>query len=132
MPGERVLHTPAGKCPVKLNDTSIEEVTGWANLVIEHGRQNSLVYLPSALIYFSQQFYSIFTPEYKIVKEHIENVFGFNSNEQVFNFNKKDLESPNKTPEKSIEKIKPSEEAEKINNSVEPAKKRRGRPPKNK
>lgn len=146
MAGERVLHTPAGSCPVKLEGTSLEEVRDWSNLVVQHGKQNNLVYLPSALIYFSQQFYSIFTPEYKEVKSHIEEIFSVNKNlenlfveEQRSNIEKQKEE---KLMEKKLKEEKASEQINNLPNletgNLTPVeqevtiKRKRGRPPKNK
>lgn len=160
MAGERVLHTPAGTCPVKLEGSSLEEVRDWSNLVVEHGRQKNLIYLPSALLYFSQQFYSIFTPEYKEIKAHLEEIFNINKNqedlfieEQKSNIKKQEeqklIEKNLREEERAAKQIQSAASKEKqefprlasIQNTENAAhdtekpvvlKKKRGRPPKNK
>lgn len=135
MAGQRVLYIPAGRCPVKLDGTSLEEVTDWSNRVVEHGKQNNLVYLPSALVYFAQQFYNIFTEEYKVVKNNIEQIFNFNNisleNEQIKQSEAR-LNFINEEKEKN--KAKESSELREVDNDGQtisvPIKKKRGRPPK--
>lgn len=63
----RVIHAPAGKCPFKLNGTKENEVLEWAESVLGHGQQNDVMYTTGALNYYAQQFYNIFSDEYKIV-----------------------------------------------------------------
>lgn len=114
----RVVHTPAGPCPIKLKETDYDSVLEWAQLVMENGRANNLNYLPSALVFFAQQFYNIFTEDYKTVKNHLINIFQISLNEELIN---------------KINQDRINEEAEKRNNSnqeVDATKKRRGRPPK--
>ena len=67
---------PAGKCPAKLKGTSCEEVTEWAEEVFSAGRNNNLIYLPSAIAFFAQQFYNFSSPEYKTVCDHLINRYG--------------------------------------------------------
>lgn len=63
----RVVAIPAGKCPVKLQSAKKEDVVEWAEEVYSIGLRNNLNYLPSAFIFFSQQFFNIFSEEYKDV-----------------------------------------------------------------
>lgn len=92
--GVRVIYTPAGNCPVKLKGTDYGDVLEWSNLLMESGREKGLNYLPSAILFFSQQFYRIQTKEYNIVKEHIANIFGSNPSLEVESLgSKKDLEN---------------------------------------
>lgn len=71
----RIVYTPAGKCPIKLEGFDYDTVLEWSNLIIEHGKANNLNYLPPALLFFAQQFYRAFTPEYLEIKEHLNNIF---------------------------------------------------------
>lgn len=113
----RVVHTPAGSCPVKLKETDYDSVLEWAQLVMENGRANNLNYLPSALVFFAQQFYNIFTEDYKIVKNHLINIFQIPLNEDLIN---------------KINQDKINKELEKKDNKQEAdsTKKKKGRPPK--
>jgi hypothetical protein len=116
--GVRVIHTPAGACPVKLTGTEYEVVEKWANNVMEQGIINHLNYLPSALIFFAQQFYRVFGPEHNLVKQHIENIFSVSK-------------SAVETLEAEIKEIKENIETEKNKESTEENKpKKRGRPKK--
>lgn len=63
----RVVAIPAGKCPVKLQSTKKEDVIEWAEEVYSIGLRNNLNYLPSAVIFFAQQFFNIFSEEYRDV-----------------------------------------------------------------
>lgn len=63
----RVVAIPAGKCPVKLQSAKKEDVVEWAEEVYSIGLRNNLNYLPSAFIFFAQQFFNIFSEEYKDV-----------------------------------------------------------------
>ena len=109
-----IIAIPSGKCPVKLKGSEYEDVIGWAEEVISIGRSNSSNYLPSALIFFAQQFFNIFSEEYKSVRNHIENHYGTAGN--VYDV----IEKVNSAPviQKSVDE----------NGDV--VKKRRGRPPK--
>jgi hypothetical protein len=71
-----VIAYPAGKCPAKLKGTSYEEVTEWAEEIFSEGRNNNLIYLPSAIAFFAQQFYRIFTPEYRVICNHLISKYG--------------------------------------------------------
>lgn len=75
----RIIAIPAGKCPVKLNSTEKQDVIDWAEDVYSVGVREDLTYLPSALIFFAQQFYSIFTEEYKTVCNHLNSTYNTNN-----------------------------------------------------
>lgn len=109
-----VIAIPAGKCVVKLKSTEYDDVVAWAEEVISVGRSNSVTYLPSALIFYAQQFFNIFSDEYKLVREHIIARYGNAGN--VCDV----IDKVNSTP--LIQK--PTDE------DGNPLKKRRGRPPK--
>lgn len=68
----RVVLTPAGPCPVKLDGTDAHTVQEWAEKVVHSGHLKANAhYGPSALRYFAREFYDIFSPEYGEVCEHI-------------------------------------------------------------
>jgi hypothetical protein len=112
----RVVHTPAGSCPIKLKSTEYDNVFEWAQLVMDHGKANNLNYLPSALVFFAQQFFNIFTDDYKTVKNHLINIFQMSLSEDLIVKINQD---------KINELAKPTSE-----NKDEPIKKKRGRKPK--
>ena len=62
--GVRVIHTPAGICPIKLYGTSFEEVSEWANKVMVAGAEKNLRYLPPALKYFLRHSFELFSEEW--------------------------------------------------------------------
>jgi len=109
-----VIAIPAGKCPVKLKTTEHNDVIEWAEEVISVGRTNNVTYLPEALVFFAQQFFNIFSEDYKKVKEIICSYY--NSGDEIKNLITKFNSAP------IVEK--PTEDGQ--------VKKRRGRPPKNK
>lgn len=111
-----VIAIPAGKCPVKLKSSEYDAVIEWAEDIISVGRGNTTTYLPSALIFFAQQFFSIFSNEYKTVSKHIEDRYGKAGN--VFEV----VERVNANP------ILPKPPT--VDEDGNPLKKRRGRPPK--
>jgi hypothetical protein len=71
----RIIAIPAGECPVKLRSTTLEEVTVWCEEVVSCGKANNLSYLPSALMFFAQQYFDIFSEDYKLVCENIKSIF---------------------------------------------------------
>jgi hypothetical protein len=77
----RVVAIPAGKCPVKLQSTKKEDVVEWAEEVISTGFKSNINYLPSSLIFFAQQFFNIFTDDYKTVCNHINLAYNTDSKE---------------------------------------------------
>jgi hypothetical protein len=78
-----IIAIPAGKCPAKLESTEREDVIEWAEKVYSIGLKNNINYLPSAIVFFAQQFFSIFTEDYKIVCNHINSAYN-NNNEVKF------------------------------------------------
>lgn len=110
-----VIAIPAGKCPVKLKNYDYDEVIGWCEEVLSVGRNKSITYLPSALIFFAQQFFNISSKEYKTVVDHIQGHYGTAGN--VFEV----IERVENNP------IVPKQTLDENGNLI---KKRRGRPPK--
>lgn len=113
-----IIAIPAGKCPVKLKSIENNDVIEWAEEVISVGRSKNVTYLPEALVFFAQQFFNIFSEDYKKVKEII--CLYYNSGGEVTNI---------------INKVNAASVADKMQQTTEdgqPTKKRRGRPPKNK
>lgn len=101
----RIVYTPAGKCPIKLEGYDYETVLDWSNLIIENGKANNLSYLPSALLFFAQQFYRAFTPEYLEVKKHLNNIFLIpDKDESIENLTIKKEENQNIQSQKIVEK----------------------------
>ena len=74
---KRLLYicTPAGKCPVKLEGTELEDVEEWAVKVRAKGLENTRFYMVRALMYYVRDFYAIFSEEYPIVCDHLKTVF---------------------------------------------------------
>lgn len=67
----RIIHTPAGKCPFELKGISEEEVLDWAEKLMTQAQRNDSVYSTGALNYFAQQFYNLFSKEYKTISSII-------------------------------------------------------------
>lgn len=129
----RIVHTPAGSCPIKLKSTEYESVFEWTQLVMDHGRTNNLNYLPSALVFFAQQFFNIFTEDYKIVKNHLGNIFQISSNDELISKINQDKIDKDKINQDKINQDKIDKDkidANPLENSNEPTKKRMGRPSK--
>ena len=70
------ISTPAGKCPANLVDTDYETVKEWAGKILRHGEAKNVVYSARALRYWARQFYDIFSEEYKLVSQHVNEIFG--------------------------------------------------------
>lgn len=124
----RIVAIPAGKCPIKLNSTEFEEVVEWCEKVTNHGNENNLNYLPSALRFFAQQFFSIFSDDYKIVCNHINNAYHVDK--------KNEQDKMNEMIEKTIDekRILDKEKRDRLDGKITPVieenKKKRGRPKK--
>ena len=119
-----IVAIPAGKCPVKLTSTERSDVIEWAEDVCSFGIKNNINYLPSALVFFAQQFFSIFGEEYKLVCNHINAAY-----------NNQDGIKMNEIIDKVFldKKVADKEKQDRIDDPdsfVPPPKKRRGRPPK--
>ena len=150
-----VIAIPAGKCPVKLESTEYEQVISWCVEVHAIGVKNNVNYLPSALIFFAQQFFDIFGEDYKKVKNHINKAYdcddGSKVQEYIFkaNFEKQEADKQKaermevaRKAEQQAEIRKAQEKLEKLENPIqtivekpvekqpEQPKKKRGRPPK--
>jgi hypothetical protein len=52
----RSVDTPAGACPVKLNELTPDAVRVWGGLVVAAGCKGGLIYSPNALRYFMREF----------------------------------------------------------------------------
>ena len=74
--GTKVLAIPAGKCEFKLKSHDKENVINWAEEILSEGRIKNINYLPSALVFYSQQFYKPFSKEYREIKEIIYEHYG--------------------------------------------------------
>lgn len=119
-----VISYPAGKCPVKLKGTSYDEVIGWAEEIFCVGRNNNIIYLPSAIAFFAQQFYRMGTSEYKIVCDYLIEQYGSINyyEEEIHKFANKPIlnnivndEKPKRRGRKSKEEKERLERIEKIN-----------------
>jgi hypothetical protein len=147
-----IIAIPAGKCPSKLESTEYEQVISWCVEVHAIGIKNNVNYLPSALVFFAQQFFDIFGEEYKTVKNHINKAYnaGDDGKLQEFitkaNYEKLEIEkqkaermeAARKLEEqvairKAQEKLERPAFIEKTpDKPIEQLKKKRGRPPKRK
>lgn len=78
-----IIAIPAGKCPAKLESTQYEDVIEWAEKVYSIGLKNNVNYLPSAVTFFAQQFFSVFSEDYKTVCNHINSAYNNNGSENV-------------------------------------------------
>lgn len=72
----RVVAYPAGKCSCILKASDYESVSDWAEQILAEGRVQNIVYLPSAILFFAQQFFSIFSPEFQEIKNHLIERYG--------------------------------------------------------
>lgn len=102
----RVVATPAGKCPVKLESTKKEDVIDWAEEIYSIGLANNIHYLPSCFKFFAQQFFNVFSQEYKDVCNIISS--SYNTGETEFRelINKLSLEKRILDKEKADRKQK--------------------------
>ena len=55
-------------------DTDYETVEEWAEKIIRHGEAKNVVYAVSALKYWSRQFYDVFSEEYKLIAQHLNEI----------------------------------------------------------
>lgn len=106
----RIVAIPAGKCPIKLIDSDYESVIEWTKEVHSHGISNNLNYLPSAFSFFAQQFFNIFTEEYKSVCNHINLAYNVDNSQFCELLNRVSVEDK----QNKIDKKKKREEAEKL------------------
>lgn len=63
------VYTPAGDCPFKLKDAEPENVLDWARRIQEWYAERGNRITKSGILYYSREFFDIFTPEYKAIKE---------------------------------------------------------------
>lgn len=147
-----IIAIPAGKCPSKLESTEYEQVISWCVEVHAIGIKNNVNYLPSALIFFAQQFFDIFGEEYKMVRNHIDKAYNTADDGKLqefiarANYEKQEVE---KQKSERMEAAKKLEEQAAIRKAqeklerpafvektpdepIEQLKKKRGRPPKRK
>lgn len=102
----RVIATPAGKCPVKLQSTKKEDVLDWAEEIYSIGLSNNIHYLPSCFKFFAQQFFNIFSEDYKTVCNIISSSYNTGETELLELINKINLEKRILDKEKSDKKEK--------------------------
>jgi hypothetical protein len=70
------ITAPAGACPHKLASTDPEAIDEWADRVrVEFNKESKFLTL-SGLIYFVHHFYDMFSPEYQMVRSHLETSLG--------------------------------------------------------
>ena len=70
------ISIPAGKCPANLMSTDYEAVEEWVGKVKLRGEAVNVIYAARALRYWARQFYDIFSEEYKLVSQHVNEIFG--------------------------------------------------------
>ena len=70
------IHTPAGSCPHRLEDTDEATVQRWAEKVRDTGESDGRFYSLPALKYYARQFYDIFSDEWKTVVGHLQALYG--------------------------------------------------------
>lgn len=133
--GTTVVAIPAGKCEFKLKSCNKEDVINWAEEILSEGRIKNINYLPSALVFYSQQFYRPFSKEYEEIKETIYEHYGnfgdvslyINKPEVNLNLNKPKETDKKRRGRKSKKEISPymeylekkKKEEENKNNPVE-------------
>jgi hypothetical protein len=67
---------PAGQCPHKLESTEPEAIDDWIHK-LRHTYSNKAQFLTiTGIIYYVHQFFDMFGPDYKKVRDHIENAIG--------------------------------------------------------
>jgi len=71
--GTYFVLAPAGSCPHKLSDTQEDAVVDWATKVVETCFTSDRLMAPTALNYFVSHFYDVFSEDYDLAKEHIQN-----------------------------------------------------------
>jgi hypothetical protein len=78
----RIVVTPTGQSPVKLNDAEKESVVSWHDKVIEFGHSNDIHYGPSALRYFLAYYhFDRNSEEYAKACEVINDIYSSQSSE---------------------------------------------------
>jgi hypothetical protein len=67
---------PAGSCPHKLDSTEPEKIDEWISKVRLSFKNKQQFLTISGVIYFIHQFFNMFSPEYKTVREYVEKSLG--------------------------------------------------------
>lgn len=67
---------PAGKCPHRLESTEPQEVDEWVDKVRSYFKSKGQFLTLNGLIYFVNEFYHMFGPEYPIVRSYLETSLG--------------------------------------------------------
>lgn len=119
-----IVAIPAGKCPAKLHSSDYNEVIAWAEEVYSIGLKNNVNYLPSALVFFAQQFFDIFGDDYKIICNHINTAYNSQDAAKLDELIKKVNHDKRVADKEKEDRLNGTAEA------AEPPKKKRGRPPK--
>jgi hypothetical protein len=65
-----VVYYPAGSCPIQLL-LDVENVYDWCQQLFEYGIVNGTVYYPTALFYYSNRYYPVYTQNGKLIREKI-------------------------------------------------------------
>ena len=67
-----IVIAPAGKCPIKLESTDDEDILKWAQEIRDYRSDVSMS--NDALKYWVQYSFNIQTPEWKYVRDSIDNI----------------------------------------------------------
>lgn len=71
--GGRIIYTPSGECPMKLNSSNQEDVYDWCEELIDIGRIMKVTYHQDALIYWLRDFFDMHGINYQTAKQHVLN-----------------------------------------------------------
>lgn len=74
--GGRLVHTPAGRCPVPLTGTDTAAVRTWAAAVVRAGHAAGAAYGRDALRYWVRHFSPPGSPDYQRTCGHLDALFG--------------------------------------------------------
>lgn len=66
-----LIHTPSGYCPIKLANTDKDTVVEWCEDILDLGKRQNKVYLPSSIKYWLRFIHPIGTKEYDQVSKII-------------------------------------------------------------
>lgn len=69
----RPIYSPSGPCPIKLKSFDTDSIYIWCEEVVDEGYSTKDVYFPSCLIYWLREFVDINSPEYEVLKGHVNN-----------------------------------------------------------
>ena len=70
------ISTPSGDCPVKLTGTDEASVKKWAEAVRSHYAVKSQFVTVEGLRYFARNYYNINSPEFRVVKSCLLDIYG--------------------------------------------------------